>query len=127
MSEAPDGEREPSRYIRLPWPVVGAGLLGFVVLVLMAGVFANRNLRPRVGVVPTSALSALATATPIPIHMRHPVVNSRATPRSDPSSRNSTSASAYSAISGRTYSAPPPVRMTREYFSPPPRSRSARR
>src|SRR5438105_1179530 len=67
MSEAPDGEREPSRYIRLPWPVVGAGLLGFVVLVLMAGVFANRNLRPRVGVVPTSALSALATATPIPI------------------------------------------------------------
>jgi len=43
--------------------ILTAGLLGFVVLVLMAGLFANRNLAPHVGMGPTPSPVALATAT----------------------------------------------------------------
>ncbi len=67
MNEAPDAEREPSPYLRLPWPAVAAGLLAFVALVLAAGLFANRNLRPQLGVVPTPSAAALTTTTPIPV------------------------------------------------------------
>src|SRR5437870_12163714 len=67
MSEAPDAEREPSPYVRLPWPAVAAGLLAFLALVLAVGLFANRNLRPPLVVVPTPSAAALATITPIPV------------------------------------------------------------
>src|SRR5947209_14266656 len=66
MSEAPDAERERSPYIRLPLPVVAFGLLAFLALVLAAGLFANRNLRPQIGVAPTLSAVALGTTTPIP-------------------------------------------------------------
>src|SRR5207244_4520241 len=65
MSEAPDAEREPSPYVRLPWPAVAAGLLAFLALVLAVGLFANRNLRPQLSVVPTPSAAALTTTTPI--------------------------------------------------------------
>ena len=67
MNEAPDDEREPARYIRLPWPVVGAGLFVLLALVLGLGLFANRNLRPQVGVVPTPSPVAVATPTVLPV------------------------------------------------------------
>src|SRR5438128_4339933 len=67
MSEAPDAEREPSPYVRLPWPAVAAGLLAFLALVLAVGLFANRNLRPQLSVVPTPSAAALTTTTPIPV------------------------------------------------------------
>jgi len=75
MSEAPDGEREPFPYIRLPWPAVAAVLLVFVALLLAAGLFANRNLRPQVRLVPTNsavalavpAITVLATQAPTPL------------------------------------------------------------
>src|SRR5437879_1506748 len=75
MSEAPDAERGPSLYIRLPWPAVAAVLLVFVALLLAAGLFANRNLRPQVRLVPTNsavaqdvpAITALATQAPTPL------------------------------------------------------------
>src|SRR5438067_7635470 len=63
MNEAPDGEREPARYIPLPWPAVGAGLFVLLALVLGLGLFANRNLRPQIGVVPTPSPVAVATPT----------------------------------------------------------------
>src|SRR5438309_8109607 len=67
MNEAPDAEREPSPYLRLPWPVAAAALLALVALVLAAGLFANRNLRPQLGVIATPSAAALATATPIAV------------------------------------------------------------
>ena len=66
MNEAPDAEREPAGYIRLPWPLVGAALVLFLALILGFGLFANRNLRPQVGVVPTSTPLAEATSTTPP-------------------------------------------------------------
>ena len=67
MNEAPDGEREPAGYVRLPWPVVGAGLFVLLALVLGLGLFANRNLRPQIGVVPTPSPVAAATPTALPV------------------------------------------------------------
>ena len=54
MNEAPDAEREPAGYIRLPWPLVGGVLFLFLAALLAFGLFANRNLRPQLGVLPTS-------------------------------------------------------------------------
>ena len=67
MNEAPDGEREPAGYVRLPWPVVGAGLFVLLAVVLGLGLFANRNLRPQIGVVPTPSPVAVATPTALPV------------------------------------------------------------
>lgn len=66
MNEDPgggDGEESP-RYFRLPLPIVAGGLLGFVVLVLAVGLYANRNLRPQPGLVATPVV-AVAAATPL--------------------------------------------------------------
>src|SRR5947207_3100653 len=64
-----DAEKDhPTQYVRFPWPVVAAGLVVLLAIVLGIGVYANRNLRPQIGLVPTSepALVAgpLSTATP---------------------------------------------------------------
>src|SRR5947209_9787336 len=65
MNEAPDGEREPAGYVRLPWPVVGAGLFVLLVGLLGFGLFANRNLRPQAAAAPTPATAvAPLTLTP---------------------------------------------------------------
>src|SRR5919197_3079660 len=55
MNEAPDAEREPNGYIRLPLPVVGGGLFILLAALLAFGLFANRNLRPQLAVAPTAA------------------------------------------------------------------------
>jgi hypothetical protein len=57
MSEASNAETEDSPYVRAPWPLVTAGLLGVLVLGLAIGLFANRNLRPNVANAPTSAVA----------------------------------------------------------------------
>ena len=67
MTEAPDAEREPAGYIRLPWPLVGGVLFLFLAALLAFGLFANRNLRPQLGVLPTSTPLAEATSTPPPV------------------------------------------------------------
>src|SRR5437762_7401414 len=70
MTDAQDAKDEDSghSYVRLPWPVVAALLFGVLVLVLAAGLFANRYLRPQVGLMPTEVpLAAAATSTPVPV------------------------------------------------------------
>ena len=64
MSEDTGGGRDDSSpYLRLPLPIVAGGLLAFVVLVVVVGLFANRNLRPQPGLVATPLVADL-TATP---------------------------------------------------------------
>jgi hypothetical protein len=72
-----DDGREPesdgrSPYLRLPWPLVAAILFGVLAVLLALGFYANRNLRPQVGLSATPAPSAFsvavaATATPPPV------------------------------------------------------------
>jgi hypothetical protein len=63
----PDAEPEHSPYLRLPWPLVAAGLVGVLVVALALGLFANRYLRPQVALPPTPiALAAVPAATPAP-------------------------------------------------------------
>jgi hypothetical protein len=72
-----DDPREPkgdsSHYVRLPWPVVAAGIFGVLAIILAIGLYANQNLRPQVQIVATSTpvavintptLAAAAVATP---------------------------------------------------------------
>src|SRR5258707_1112335 len=71
MKDAHDANAErdqATRYLRLPWPVVAAGLVALLAVVFGVGLYANRNLRPQVGLVPTSepALVAAPPATPTP-------------------------------------------------------------
>jgi hypothetical protein len=71
MTDARDAKGEDSghSYVRLPWPLVAAGLFGLLILVLAAGLFANRYLRPQIGLVPTAVPLAAPTAgvpTPFP-------------------------------------------------------------
>src|SRR5947209_16178006 len=66
MNEAPDAEREPAGYIRLPWPDVGGGLLLVLVALLGLGLFANRNLRPQTATAPTAVVVEPPTATSLP-------------------------------------------------------------
>ena len=56
MNEAPDAEREPAGYIRLPWPLVAGGLFLFLAVLFAFGLFANRNLRPQLTVAPTAVV-----------------------------------------------------------------------
>src|SRR5713226_6042943 len=71
MKDAHDADAETEQampYMRLPWPLVAAGLIAILAVVLGIGVFANRYLRPQVGPVPTPELPAIAappvTSTP---------------------------------------------------------------
>jgi hypothetical protein len=67
VSEAPDTPSEGVKYVRLPWPLVAGGLLGVLAVALAIGLFANRYLRPQVGVDATSiAISAPTTPTIAP-------------------------------------------------------------
>ena len=68
MDDAHDAEPEESPYIRLPWPVVTAGLAGVLVVALAVGLFANRYLRPQVQVVqtPLAVIAAASSPTPAP-------------------------------------------------------------
>jgi len=66
MDDAHDAEPEQSPYVRLPWGVVAAGLAGVLLIALAAGLFANRYLRPQVGVVPTPIAIAAVPASPTP-------------------------------------------------------------
>ena len=63
MNEAPDAEREPDGYIRLPWQIVGGALFLFLAALFAFGLFANRNLRPQLTVAPT-AVSVGEAQTP---------------------------------------------------------------
>jgi|SRR5579859_2684438 len=60
MDDPQDAETETERtpYMRLPWPLVAVGLLGVLAVVLAIGLFANRYLRPQVGLVPTPVAAA---------------------------------------------------------------------
>lgn len=69
MSEAPDGDREPGGYLRLPLPVVGIGLFAFLAVLLGVGLYANANWRSPGVIIPTAAPVAAATpalATQVP-------------------------------------------------------------
>src|SRR5438132_9578100 len=60
-----DGETEQTtHYVRLPWPLVAFGLVALLAVVLGIGLFANRYLRPQVGLVPT-AEPAVVAAVPV--------------------------------------------------------------
>src|SRR5919201_6964753 len=67
MNEAPDAEREPDGYLRLPWPIVAAGLFVVLAALLAFGMFANRSLRPQVGIVSTPSPVAVAASTAPPV------------------------------------------------------------
>ena len=67
MNEPPDAEREPDGYIRLPWPLVAGGLFLLLAALFAFGLFANRNLRPQVGIVSTPPPIALTTPTAPPV------------------------------------------------------------
>src|SRR5438105_4246373 len=105
MNEAPDAEREPSPYLRLPWPVVAAALLALVALVLAAGLFANRNLRPQLGVVATPSAAALATTTLVPAAAATPSAANK--PTSAPTSVGFVQVATVTPVSGQT--SPPPT------------------
>ncbi len=63
MDDAHDAETDQATpYMRLPWPLVAGGLLGLLAVVLAVGLFANRYLRPQVGLVPTPVAAAIAAA-----------------------------------------------------------------
>jgi hypothetical protein len=71
MKDAHDADGETDQtthYMRLPWPLVAVGLLALLALVLGIGLFANRYLRPQVGLVPTpeTAVVAAPAATSTP-------------------------------------------------------------
>jgi hypothetical protein len=56
MKDAHDADADTdqeTRYVRLPWRLVTAGLIALLAIVLGIGLYANRNLRPQVGLVPT--------------------------------------------------------------------------
>src|SRR5216683_802869 len=60
-----DAETDPTtHYMRLPWPLVAFGLVALLAVVLVVGLFANRYLRPQVGLVPTSE-PAVVVAVPV--------------------------------------------------------------
>jgi hypothetical protein len=86
MNDAKDANSADSgsRYLRLPWPLVAAALFGILVIVLAAGLFANRYLRPQVGLVPTevpvAAPAATATSPPATAVPATPVVALARTP-----------------------------------------------
>src|SRR5438552_18384276 len=63
MNDAHDAEAEtdkPTHYMRLPWPLVAFGLVAVLDVVVGNGLYANRNLRPQVGLVPTSEPAVVA-------------------------------------------------------------------
>jgi hypothetical protein len=64
MDDTHDAEPEESPYIRLPWPLVAAALGGVLLLALGLGLYANRYLRPQVGIVPTPIATAAAAPAP---------------------------------------------------------------
>jgi hypothetical protein len=83
MTDARDAKGEDSghAYVRLPWPLVAAGLFGVLVLVLAAGLFANRYLRPQVGLVPTEVpLAAPPASTPLTVAAVTSTVAATSTP-----------------------------------------------
>ncbi len=67
--DADANKDQPTHYMRLPWPLVAAGVVALLAVVFAIGLYANRNLRPQVGLVPTTEPTAVAappaaTATP---------------------------------------------------------------
>jgi hypothetical protein len=66
MNDAHDAETDQATpYMRLPWPLVAAGLIGILAVVLGIGLYANRYLRPQVGLVLTPEPAAIAAAAPL--------------------------------------------------------------
>src|SRR6266851_4280367 len=67
MKDVQDADAEADQtthLMRLPWPLVAVGLLALLVVIFGIGLFANRYLRPQVGLVPTSE-PAVVAAVPI--------------------------------------------------------------
>src|SRR5438876_7478483 len=67
MNDAHDadaGTEQTTHYMRLPWPLVAFGLVALLAVVLGIGLFANRYLRPQVGLVPTPE-PVLVAAVPV--------------------------------------------------------------
>src|SRR6266851_1387349 len=68
MKDAHDADAETDQatpYMRLPWPLVAAGLIAILAIVLGIGVFANRYLRPQVGLIPTPEPAVVAAPPPV--------------------------------------------------------------
>src|SRR5260370_26181319 len=67
MKDTHDAHAETDQampYMRLPWPLVAAGLIALLAIVLGIGVFANRYLRPQVGPVLTPEPAVVAAPPP---------------------------------------------------------------
>jgi hypothetical protein len=70
MESKREPETEGSSYIRLPWPLVAVGIFAFLAVLLGAGLYANRCVRPQIGIVPTQTVAPIgsgATTTPVPV------------------------------------------------------------
>src|SRR5712692_7883156 len=69
MKDVQDADAEADQtthLMRLPWPLVAVGLLALLVVIFGIGLFANRYLRPQVGLVPTSEPAVIAAPPVIP-------------------------------------------------------------
>jgi hypothetical protein len=84
MNDAGESQTEQpgGGYVRLPWPLVAAGLFTVLAVVLAAGLFANRYLRPQFGVVPTEVplTAPLPTSTLLAVAVVTPTAVSTPTP-----------------------------------------------
>ncbi len=106
MKDAHDADAETDQatpYMRLPWPLVAAGLVALLAVLLGIGVFANRYLRPQVGLVltpepavvvapPLTSTPQVATSVPTPaptVVVQAPAA-ATATPRPAPAAPTST-------------------------------------
>jgi hypothetical protein len=76
MDDAHEPQSEHSSpYLHLPWPALAAILVAVLGLLLAAGIYANRNLRPQVGLVPTQTAIAVPTqavSTSVPTAVPRP-------------------------------------------------------
>src|ERR1700674_5726445 len=123
MDDAHDAEPEasPSPYVRLPWALVAAGLVGVLVIALGLGLYANRYLRPQVEVAPTPTAPAAApapTLTPVPAPTVAPTPTMAPAPTPHPATdvdSNATlvpptlAATPTSAVAAATTPSPPPT------------------
>src|SRR4051794_20610802 len=65
MTEADDPQSGESRYLQLPWQLVGGLLLALLVIALGAGLYANQSLRQQMTIQPTATEGPAPTRAPV--------------------------------------------------------------
>lgn len=63
-SEAPNQDTGDSPYLKLPWQLVAGALAAVLLLALGAGLYANRYLRPQLGMVATATPASIVAGSP---------------------------------------------------------------